>query len=222
MTSVDVMKVRQNVASIINKTTLGVNVFLYLLFFVVIIAFNFENSGKAITCGNKYLSTPDTSVKKITTILYAVLQAFFSFALCIGLAFFGFKFVIQQWQRQKKLGVKSAQASSTKIFSVALVGGVAFLLHSLFILIQTALYQPKIIFNFIAIIVTEVIPSIYMYYNQFSFNQKIRRAKTMTSATAQNTKSGSYEPPPNSAAQQPDSNRLTFTNIEMSSRFTSN
>jgi hypothetical protein len=171
------MKVRLGVARIINKTTIVINVILYLLFFIIILAFNFESTGKPITCGNKYLSTPDTSVKKITTIFYAALIAFFSFALCFGLGFFGFKFVIQQWKRQKQLGVASPQGSSVKVFTIAVIGGIAFLLHSLFILIQTALYQPNIIFNFIAIIVTEIVPSVYMYYNQYTFNQNVRKAK---------------------------------------------
>jgi lysylphosphatidylglycerol synthetase-like protein (DUF2156 family) len=168
------MKLREGVTRIINKITIGINVLIYLVFSILVLAFHFENGGTAITCGNKYLSTPDTSVKQITTVLYAALIALFSFIMCIGLAVFGAKFVYQQAQRTKKFGVASPANSKKKVFTVAVVGGISFFLHSLFILIQTV-YQPKIVFNFIAIFITEIIPSMYMYYNQYTFNQNATR-----------------------------------------------
>ena len=175
LTSVDMMKIRIGVTQYINKITIVINILLYLVFLAVVLIFQFDRGGSAITCGNKYISTPNTAVKQVTTVLYAVVIAFFSFLMCLALAIFGFKFVWQQYQRTKKIGNSPSNTAKKKVFTVAIVGGISFFLHSLYILIQTALYQPKIIFNFIAIFVTEIIPSLYMYYNQFTFNQTQRK-----------------------------------------------
>jgi hypothetical protein len=180
LTSVDLLKVRSGVTAIINKITAAINVSVYLVFLIIVLVFHFESEGSPVTCGNKYMSTPNTDVKKITTIFYAAFIAFFSLIMCIGLAYFGFKFVYQQIQRNKKFGPSSSQGSKVKVFSIAVIGGIAFFLHSLFILIQTSLH-PNIVFNFVAILLTEIVPSVYMYYNQFSYNQNMKRVRNVVS-----------------------------------------
>ena len=176
LTTVDILKVKNDVTGIINRFTIAVNVVLYIIFIIIVLVFHFDGDGSPLTCGSKYLSTPNNSTKKITTIFYAAFIAFFSLIMCLALAFFGLKFVYQARKRAKKFGT-TEQQSHIKVFSIALVGGTAFLLHSLFILIQTSLHDPNIVFNFVSIIITEIIPSLYMYYNQFTYNQATQRKK---------------------------------------------
>jgi hypothetical protein len=112
LTSVDILKVKAGVTKIVNRITIGVNIFLYIIFCVLVLVFQYEKDGTATTCGAKYLAPPDNSVKRITTIFYASFIALFSFALCLGLAVFGTRFVRQQTRRAKKFNMKS---SNTRI-----------------------------------------------------------------------------------------------------------
>lgn len=54
---------------------------------------------------------------------------------------------------------------------VTIVGTAAFLIHCAFILIQVSLNKPVVIFNFILIVVSEVLPSLYLYAYQYEFRQ---------------------------------------------------
>jgi hypothetical protein len=60
---------------------------------------------------------------------------------------------------------------------VTLVSAVAFILHCIFIIILTSLNKPVLIFSFVGLVVTEIIPSVYILVTQ----TRIAKSRTETS-----------------------------------------
>ncbi|KAN0050521.1 hypothetical protein ACTA71_003650 [Dictyostelium dimigraforme] len=175
-----------------------VNLIIYLLLVAIILVFQYTKDLQDEFCGSRIIFHVSTSKsQKTVSVLYAVIQAFISLILGIAFIYLGgslFKAMRTATKGAKKggLNVKKAHSRELKIFLLTTICSTGFLLHCLFIIILVALKEPSIVFSFIGLIITEIIPSItilYCYDQRTSLSLDITLStKSSKSSTSNDTK----------------------------------
>eukprot|EP00026_Physarum_polycephalum_P002471 Phypoly_transcript_02478.p1 GENE.Phypoly_transcript_02478~~Phypoly_transcript_02478.p1 ORF type:complete len:754 (+),score=101.93 Phypoly_transcript_02478:402-2663(+) len=134
-----------------------VNLFLYLFFIVVVLVFHYTGKKTDNTCG--FLAAPSTysSAQKAISILYAVVIA--AISLVIGILFLVYGYRVNAILTG---GSVKGGTGSRRMFMFALVYSISFILHCIFTIILSALNEPQVVFSFLGLIITEVVPSFYL------------------------------------------------------------
>jgi hypothetical protein len=105
--------------------------------------------------------------------------------------------------------------SDFQVLGLALVGSIGFLLHCIFIIILTSLNKPVLIFSFVGLIVTEIMPSLYILITQSRITQARKSIKTETSQSATATASMSSSTASSSTTGASSTGSSTTTGEEM-------
>ena len=162
------ISISTNYNKLISIAVLVTNVALYSLFIIIVVVFDVSEEKKPDQCGNRFINEITNSVQLAVSLAYAIIIAFFFLVIGTLSFVFGFK-LFQQMQATSKALNMAANSSSSKTLNLAIISFISFLLHCIFILVLVSISKPVVIFNFIAIIITEIFPSIYIYYSQFMF-----------------------------------------------------
>ncbi|KAM9973459.1 hypothetical protein ACTFIW_010551 [Dictyostelium discoideum] len=147
-----------------------VNFIIYLLLVAIVLVFQYTKDSPHEFCGSRIIFHVDTNKsQKTVSILYAVIQAVISLVLGVAFIYLGgslYRAMRSASQGAKKggLDIKKAHSRELKIFLLTTICSTGFLLHCLFIIILVALNEPSIVFSFIGLIITEIIPSITILY----------------------------------------------------------
>ncbi|EGC39926.1 hypothetical protein DICPUDRAFT_14599, partial [Dictyostelium purpureum] len=140
-----------------------INLIIYILLVVVILVFNFTKESNSNSCGNRVIIDPKSSnSQKTVSILYAVIQALIS--LVIGAAFIYLGGSLYLAMKKVKTPSSKSSKHQQKIFLLTTICSAGFILHCIFILVIVGLKEPSVVFSFIGLILTEVIPSVTILY----------------------------------------------------------
>ncbi|EGC39924.1 hypothetical protein DICPUDRAFT_147210 [Dictyostelium purpureum] len=153
----------------IYTTVAVINAVLYLLFIAIVLVFQYTKQDKPNNCGSRIvIPVESTTPQRVVSIVYAVVQALIS--LVIGSAFLYLGSSLYSAMRSNKVGSTSNKAHhQRKIFTLTLTCSIGFILHCIFVLIMVAANVNSIIFSFICLVLTEVIPAISILW---SFDQR--------------------------------------------------
>jgi len=152
-------KINKDANTTINKVATVINVLLYLFFIAIVLIFNFTSKYAVEVCLGAIVqnSTPSGPQRSVS-IAYAVIISAVSCLMAIFSVFYGMKLI----NLSKNAAVKgNARAKLNSIFIHAGISGFGFLLNCIFILVATGA-SPGIVFTFVGLIVSEIIPAMYM------------------------------------------------------------
>ncbi|KYR01438.1 hypothetical protein DLAC_01419 [Tieghemostelium lacteum] len=155
-----------------------INLVLYILFIVIVLVFNFTKEKTPPTCGGRILAEyTNTSPQKVVSILYAVLQSVLS--LAIGLAFMYYGKKIYNRLSEIKTRSDASDIQKKKVLYIGVICSSGFILHCVFIIILVSANPSNVIFSFIGLVVTEIIPVVTLFFfnNQFPWNKVTENAK---------------------------------------------
>ncbi|KAN0022166.1 hypothetical protein ACTFIU_004335 [Dictyostelium citrinum] len=173
-----------------------VNFIIYLLLIAIILVFQYTKDLPHEFCGSRIIFHVSTSKsQKTVSILYAVIQAVISLVLGVAFIYLGgslYRAMRTASQGAKKggLDIKKAHSRELKIFLLTTICSTGFLLHCLFIIILVALNEPSIVFSFIGLIITEIIPSITILY---CYDQRTSLSLDITLSTKSSKSSSSTD-----------------------------
>jgi len=162
----------RNLVKRLQMVIFTINVILYLLFIIIVLVFHFsEKETKSNSCGSRIvIEATNTTPQFVVSIVYAVIQALIS--LVIGSAFIYLGGTLYLSMRTSKVVETSVTASQQKkIFTVTFACSIGFILHCVFVLILVGAEPSNMVFSFLGLIITEIIPciSIFYCYNQGHF-----------------------------------------------------
>ncbi|KAM9989789.1 hypothetical protein ACTFIY_005831 [Dictyostelium cf. discoideum] len=161
-----------------------INAFLYILFIAIVLVFQYTKSNPTNDCGSRIVIPIESSTpQRVVSIVYAVIQALISLVMGAAFIYLGGRLFIVMRSTNIKVGSKSNH--QRKIFILSFVCSIGFLLHCAFVLILVAGNVNSMIFSFIGLIITEIIPACSIL---FCFDQ---RAKNNVADTASGTTRGS-------------------------------
>ncbi|KAM9986263.1 hypothetical protein ACTFIY_010701 [Dictyostelium cf. discoideum] len=163
----------------INMMVFLINVVLYIVFIIIVIVYNFTKQSTPKSCGGRLLiNLEQTTPQNAVSIFYAVLQACLSLAIGIAFIYYG----RQIYNKLSALSSKTSQTSANKqrnrTFVITVLCGTGFVLHCIFIVILVSVNPSNIIFSFVGLIVTEMIPVIVLLVtnNQIPLGKYTRKS----------------------------------------------
>ncbi|EGG23353.1 hypothetical protein DFA_05485 [Cavenderia fasciculata] len=160
----DSMQRVDNIYKRINRLIIGVNILLYLLFIGIVLVFNFYIGDPPPTCNGRVSAGYENSTpQRVVSILYASIQAILSGALGLSFIYYGRK-VIQKLSHFKQ-NLVNANNQMKKTVSMAIICSVGFLLHCIFIIILVTVKPKNVVFSFIGLVVTEIVPVMTLLFN---------------------------------------------------------
>ncbi|EGC36700.1 hypothetical protein DICPUDRAFT_150797 [Dictyostelium purpureum] len=145
------------------------NTIIYMFFIAIVIVFQYTPYQPNNDCVSLiFEELKNSNSQEAVSIAYSVVQAFIS--LFIGLAFFylGSK-IIKEMKRVNLGGIYSN--NQPKIKALTAICGAGFILHCIFIILISIRSVKYIVFTFIGLIITEIIPAIailYLFDNRFA------------------------------------------------------
>eukprot|EP00027_Filamoeba_sp_ATCC50430_P016478 CAMPEP_0168576930 /NCGR_PEP_ID=MMETSP0413-20121227/20514_1 /TAXON_ID=136452 /ORGANISM="Filamoeba nolandi, Strain NC-AS-23-1" /LENGTH=977 /DNA_ID=CAMNT_0008610647 /DNA_START=213 /DNA_END=3146 /DNA_ORIENTATION=- len=143
-----------------------INGILYLFFVLIVLIFQYGSTDSPTECGGRVEEdNAREKFQQIISIIYSTVIAVVSLAIGVSYMYFGGKLFYQLHRSGRKQGQR-------KIFLLTLVSSVGFILHCIFLVILTALSKPSVIFSFVGLVITEIIPSCYLLiaFNKFKKN----------------------------------------------------
>ncbi|KAM9998091.1 hypothetical protein ACTFIY_007754 [Dictyostelium cf. discoideum] len=149
----------------VNYILIMVNIIIYLLLISIVIVFQYTKDRYNNNCGNRIIIDVKTSTsQKAVSIVYAVVQA--TISLVIGSAFIYLGSSLYSSMSKAISNSNNARAikKAKKIFLLTTISGTGFILHCIFIIILVSIKNPSVIFSFIGLIITEIIPSVTILY----------------------------------------------------------
>ncbi|KYQ90264.1 hypothetical protein DLAC_08867 [Tieghemostelium lacteum] len=166
-----IVKTKQTGRYMVERLTwfiLVINIILYLLFMIIVLVFHYTEETPQDECGGRIIvSVSSTTPQRAVSIFYAVIQAVIS--LVIGAAFIYLGGTLYLAMRYKKVSESnSSSVHQQKIFIITFACSIGFILHCVFVLILVGAEPSNIVFSFLGLIVTEIIPSLSIFY---SYNQ---------------------------------------------------
>ncbi|EGG21688.1 hypothetical protein DFA_01574 [Cavenderia fasciculata] len=185
-----------------------INAILYILFIIIILVFHLTESNPTNDCiGRMVVEANTTTPQRIVSIVYAVVQAVIS--LVIGAAFVYLGGTLYFMMRFKKVDVDNdhRDQQQKRISVVTLACSVGFILHCVFVLILVGAEPSNIIFSFIGLLITEVIPVISILY---SYNQGSLSGVKQTTNTSKLSYVTDSRENFNSSANSSSVNRTTY------------
>eukprot|EP01132_Coremiostelium_polycephalum_P002244 gene2244-2767_t len=166
-----IVKTKQSGKSLVKRLywmILSINAVLYILFMIIILVFHFSEKNPSNDCGARIvIPASNTTPQRVVSIVYAVFQALIS--LVIGSAFIYLGGTLYLAMRFNKVSEKSSSSNQQqKVFIVTFACSIGFILHCVFVLILVGAEPSNIVFSFLGLIITEIIPSVSIFY---SYNQ---------------------------------------------------
>ncbi|KAN0029069.1 hypothetical protein ACTFIV_010939 [Dictyostelium citrinum] len=176
----------------VNYILIMVNVIIYLLLISIVIVFQYTKDRYNNNCGNRIIIDVKTSTsQKAVSIVYAVVQA--TISLVIGSAFIYLGSSLYSSMSRAISNSTNARAvkKAKKIFLLTTISGTGFILHCIFIIILVSIKNPSVVFSFIGLIITEIIPSVTILY---CYDQRVglhldRSLNTKTASTSSSSSS---------------------------------
>ncbi|EGG23974.1 hypothetical protein DFA_06112 [Cavenderia fasciculata] len=152
-----------------------INAILYLLFIAIVLIFQYSAADPPSNeCGGRMVvALSKTTPQRIVSIVYAVIQAFIS--LIIGGAFI---YLGGNIYLMVKRSTSGSSATHKRIYIVTLCSSIGFVLHCGFFLILVIAEVQNMIFSFVGLIVTEVVPALSILY---AYNQIQKPKEQVTS-----------------------------------------
>ncbi|KAK5582520.1 hypothetical protein RB653_004105 [Dictyostelium firmibasis] len=164
---------------------LVINAFLYLLFIAIVLVFQYTKSEPSNDCGSRIVIPIESSTpQRVVSIVYAVIQALISLVMGAAFIYLGGRLFIVMRSTNIKVGSKSNH--QRKIFILSFVCSIGFLLHCAFVLILVAGNVNSMIFSFVGLIITEIIPACSIL---FCFDQRSKNNTSTASATTRGSSS---------------------------------
>ncbi|KAN0022639.1 hypothetical protein ACTFIU_004840 [Dictyostelium citrinum] len=164
-----------------------INAFLYLLFIAIVLVFQYTKSNPTNDCGSRIVIPIESSTpQRVVSIIYAVIQALISLIMGALFIYLGGSLFIVMRSTNIKVGSKSNH--QRKIFILSFVCSIGFLLHCAFVLILVAGNVNSMIFSFIGLIITEIIPACSIL---FCFDQRAKNNVDTASGTTRGSSRGS-------------------------------
>ncbi|KYQ90980.1 hypothetical protein DLAC_07869 [Tieghemostelium lacteum] len=166
-----IIKAKAKTRDLLKQVTyvvLIINIILYLLFMIIVLVFHFTEQDPQDDCGGRIIiSVSSTTPQRVVSIVYAVIQAVIS--LVIGAAFIYLGGSLYLAMRVKRVSESSSTSDHhQKIFIITFACSVGFILHCVFVLILVGAEPSNVVFSFLGLILTEIIPSLSIFY---SYNQ---------------------------------------------------
>jgi len=160
----------------VSRVILIINVGFFLVFIIIVLVFQFSVIVPITQCKGRDVINLDAAydTQQIVSIFYATLIAFISLAIGIAFLVFGVKLFyksvdhIQKAHRKQKIAM---------LFTMTTVSAVGFILHCIFLLVLVGLSQPNIIFTFVGLEITEILPTIVILA-VFKSQNKLYRSKS--------------------------------------------
>ncbi|KAN0034967.1 hypothetical protein ACTFIV_001507 [Dictyostelium citrinum] len=162
----------------INMMVFLINVVLYIVFIIIVIVYNFTKQSTPKSCGGRLLiNLEQTTPQNAVSIFYAVLQACLSLAIGVAFIYYG----RQIYNKLSALSTKTSQTANkqrNRTFVITVLCGTGFVLHCIFIIILVSVNPSNIIFSFVGLIVTEMIPVIVLLVtnNQIPLGKYTRKS----------------------------------------------
>ncbi|KAK5575455.1 hypothetical protein RB653_006588 [Dictyostelium firmibasis] len=172
---------------------LSTNFVLYLLFVVIVLVFNYTENHPSNDCGTRIvLEVSSTTSQYVVSIVYAIIQAIISFVIGAAFIYLGGSLYLSMRSIKKNRdtgdstnggssgGKNPSNHHQKKIFIVTFACSVGFIIHCVFVLILVAANPSNITFSFLGLIITEIIPSLSIFYcyNQGHFAGMKQSTKT--------------------------------------------
>ncbi|KAM9940645.1 hypothetical protein ACTFIT_007155 [Dictyostelium discoideum] len=162
---------------------LATNLILYLLFIVIVLVFNYTEDHPSNDCGTRIvLEVSSTTSQYVVSIVYAIIQAIISFVIGSAFLYLGGSLYLSMRSIKKNRnggstnggsssgggsgssGNSSSSQHQKKIFIVTFACSIGFIIHCVFVLILVAANPSNITFSFLGLIITEIIPSLSIFY----------------------------------------------------------
>ncbi|KAN0030220.1 hypothetical protein ACTA71_009981 [Dictyostelium dimigraforme] len=157
------------------------NLVLYLLFIVIVLVFNYTEDHPNNDCGTRIvLEVSSTTSQKVVSIVYAIIQALISFVIGAAFLYLGGSLYLSMRSIKRNRngnsgggsnntnggggGNSSSSQHQKKIFIVTFACSIGFIIHCVFVLILVAANPSNITFSFLGLIITEIIPSLSIFY----------------------------------------------------------
>ncbi|KAM9965181.1 hypothetical protein ACTFIW_004988 [Dictyostelium discoideum] len=173
----------------------SVNSTIYLFFIAIVLVFQYTPYQPNTDClGLIFEEMKNSTPQQVVSIVYSVVQALLS--LLIGIAFIYLGGSIVKLMKNLISNSKGSAAATSyssnqsKIKILTIILSVAFILHSIFIILISVKAVTSIIFTFIGLIITEIIPAIsilYAFDKRFASSSSIK--KSTSSSSSSSTKS---------------------------------
>ncbi|KAN0025840.1 hypothetical protein ACTFIU_001600 [Dictyostelium citrinum] len=170
----------------------AVNSIIYLFFIAIVLVFQYTPYEPNTDClGLIFEEMKNSTPQQVVSIVYSVVQALLS--LLIGIAFIYLGGSIVKLMKilisnSKGSTITSHSSNQSKIKFLTIILSVAFILHSVFIILISVKAITSIIFTFIGLIITEIFPAIsilYAFDKRFASSSSIKKS---TSSSTDNTK----------------------------------
>ncbi|KAN0003481.1 hypothetical protein ACTFIZ_009626 [Dictyostelium cf. discoideum] len=173
----------------------SVNSIIYLFFIAIVLVFQYTPYQPNTDCvGLIFEEMKNSTPQQVVSIVYSVVQALLS--LLIGIAFIYLGGSIVKLMKTLISNSKGAAATyssnQSKIKILTIILSVAFILHSIFIILISVKAVTSIIFTFIGLIITEIIPAIsilYAFDKRFASSSSIKKSTSSSSSSSSSTKS---------------------------------
>ncbi|KAN0022640.1 hypothetical protein ACTFIU_004841 [Dictyostelium citrinum] len=160
-----------------------INAFLYLLFIAIVLVFQYTKSNPTNDCGSRIVIPIESSTpQRVVSIIYAVIQALISLIMGAAFIYLGGRLFIVMRSTNIKVGSKSNH--QRKVFTLTVACSIGFLLHCVFVLILVAGNVNSMIFSFIGLIITEIVPGFSILY---CFEQRARNINTSSDNSPTNS-----------------------------------
>jgi len=175
------------------KAVSAVNIVLYIVFIIIVVVFNQTKKILTNQCVGEWESTQLTGGQKAISIVYSVIISFISLVIAISFIVFGRRFTAKS----------QMQAVIIKTYRTAAVCALGFMLNCLFILIVTGARLNNIAFSFAGLLISEIIPSMFIltYFGVFSMLKRIIFFhSTETNTASKSTVDTTTPPPPTDSA----------------------
>jgi len=137
------------------KAVSAVNIVLYIVFIIIVVVFNQTKKILTNQCVGEWESTQLTGGQKAISIVYSVIISFISLVIAISFIVFGRRFTAKS----------QMQVVIIKTYRTAAICALGFMLNCLFILIVTGARLNNIAFSFAGLLISEIIPSVFILAN---------------------------------------------------------
>ncbi|EGC35455.1 hypothetical protein DICPUDRAFT_78846 [Dictyostelium purpureum] len=187
-----------------------INLVLYMLFIAIVLVFQYTKYTPINDCGSRiFVATKTSAAQRGVSIAYAVIQAFIS--LLLGTAFIYLGSSLYKRLHFGNVNTGSKTNHQTKVFILSIICSIGFLLHCAFVLVLVSDFN-SIVFSFIGLIITEIIPAIAILYcfnpreKQRDKNGNTLGNSTTTGRSTKLSKFGGNESPHESQASSSNEN----------------
>lgn len=180
---------------------LGINLLIYSIFLTIMLVYTYLPSQPIEFCAGRLGVVHSDTTRRVLSGIYHAFMAMLSLLLGAGLLLYGTK--LYSALRSSKAHIK--QDRDTLLLQMALVGSLAFILHSAFFLILNFASFSNVIFSVIGLILTEIIPCLYITLLVLFKVKQMGTSKSKTVSSTNIQMSSSHSTPNSTSPQNSNS-----------------